>query len=59
MLSVNQDSIVDIEVSGFFNVKDACFVVYLFEDVVDVVVYCTYSVEPFFYSGEGEFIGVV
>ena len=29
------------------------------EDVVDVVVHCSHSVEPFFCSGRGEFIVVI
>ena len=31
----------------------------LFKDVVDVIVHYSYSIEPFFYSGGGEFIVIV
>ena len=56
---MNQDTIVNIEVSSFFNLKVASFVVDLFEDVVDVVMHCSHSVEPFFCSEGGEFVVVI
>ena len=31
----------------------------LFEDIIDVVVYCSHSIELFFCSGRGEFIVVI
>ena len=57
--SINQDLIVKIEVSSMFNMKVASFVVDSFEDVVDVVMHCSHSVEAFFYSGGGEFVVVI
>ena len=39
--------------------KVALFVVDLFEDVVDVVMQCSYSVEPLFCSRGGEFVVVI
>ena len=58
-LSVNQDPIINIEVSSYFNMKGTSFVVDLFKDVVDVVVHYSPSIQPFFCSGEGEFVVVV
>ena len=55
----NQDPIVHIEVSSFFNMKVTLFVVDSFEDVVDVVMPCSHSVMPFFCSGGGEFAVVI
>ena len=57
--SINQDPIVNIEVSSVFYIKVASFVVDSFEHVVDVVMQCTHSVEPFFCSGGGEFVVVI
>ena len=31
----------------------------IFEDVVDMVMYCSHSVEPFFCGGRGEFVVVI
>ena len=42
--SINQDPIVDIEVSRIFNMKGAFFIVDLLEDIMDVVMYCSHSV---------------
>ena len=39
--------------------KVALFAVDWFEDVVDVVMHCSHSVEPFFCSGGGGFIVVI
>ena len=30
-----------------------------FEDVVDVVVYCSHSIKPFYCGGRGEFVVVI
>ena len=43
--SMNQDPIVNMEVSSFFNIKVAFFVVDSFEEVVDVVMHCRHHVE--------------
>ena len=59
VLAINQNPIVNIEVSSFFNMKVALFVVDSFEDVVDVVMQCTHSVEPFFCSEGGGFVVLI
>ena len=59
VLSINQDPIVNIEVSSFFNMKVALFVIDSFEEVVDIVMHCSHSVELFFCSGGGEFVVVI
>ena len=59
VLCINQNPIVNVELSSFFNVKDASFVVDAFEDVVDMGVYCSYSVQPVFCSSGSEFVVVV
>ena len=57
--SINQDPIVNIEVSSFFHIKIALFVVDSFADVVDVVMHCSHSAKAFFCGGGGEFIVVI
>ena len=57
--SVNQDSIIDVEVSGFLNMKVALFIVDSFEDIVDVVVHSSHSVKPFFCSSRAEFVVII
>ena len=57
--SINEDPIIDIEVSGFLNMKGASFVVDALEDVVDVFVHCSHSMKPLFCCGRGEFILVI
>ena len=49
----------NIKVSCLCHTKVALFVVDSFENIVDVVVHCSYSVEPFFCSGRGEFVVVI
>ena len=39
--------------------KGTLFMVHVFEEVVDVVVHYSHSVEPFICSGGGEFVVVV
>ena len=39
--------------------KGASFVVDAFEDVIDVVLHCSHSMEPFFCRGAGEFLFVL
>ena len=57
--SINQNPIVNIEVSSFFNMKVPSFVVDSFEDLVDLGLYCSHSMEPFFCSGGGEFVVIM
>ena len=49
----------NVELSSFFNMKRALFVVDTLEYVMDVVVHCSHSVEQLFCSGRGEFVVVV
>ena len=39
--------------------QGASFMLDAFEDVVDMVVYCSHSIKPFFYGGGGEFVVVI
>ena len=57
--SINQDPVVNVKVSCIFNMKDASLVVHLFEDVVNVVVYCSYSIKLFFCGRRAEFVVIV
>ena len=41
---VNQNPIVDIEFSSFFNMKWALFIVNTFDDILDVIVYYSYLI---------------
>ena len=56
---INQNPIVNIEVSRFFNMQRASFMVDALVDVVDVVVHCSHSVEPFFCGRGGQFVAVI
>ena len=57
--SVNQDLFVNIKMSSFFNIRSTSFIVDAFADVVDVVVHCYHSFEPFFCSRSEQFAVVV
>ena len=57
--SVNQNPIVNVELSSFFNMQGTLFIVDTLEDIVDMVVHYSHSVEPFFCSGGGEFVVVI
>ena len=48
--TINQDSIVNVTIFGFLNMKGSSFVVDTFEDIVDVIVYYSHSVQPLFCS---------
>ena len=56
VLSVKQDPIINVEVSGFYNMEGASFMIDSFEDVMNVVVYSSHSIEAFFHSRRGEFV---
>ena len=56
---IDQNSIINAELSRFFNMQGALFMVDAFEDVLDIVVYCSHSVKAFFRGGEGEFVVVI
>ena len=59
VLSINQNPIVNVELSSLFNMQVASLMVDTLEYVVDGVVHCSHSVEPFFCSGVGEFVVVI
>ena len=59
VLSATQDPIINVEVSSFFNMKGASFVVDSFEYVVDVVMHCSNSVKPFFCRRGGGCVVVI
>ena len=59
VLSINQDPIVNIELSSSFNMKSSSFMVDAFEHVMDVVVQCSYSVEAFFCGCRAVFLVVI
>ena len=57
--TINQNPIINVELFSFFNMSGTSFVVDSFEDVVDVVVHSSHSIEQFFCSGRGEFVVVI
>ena len=57
--SIHQNPIVNVELSSFFKTKLASVVVDSFEDVVDVVMHCSHSVEPFLCNRVGEFVVII
>ena len=56
VLSINVNPIVNVELSSFFNMKSPLFIIDTSEDVMDVVVYSSHYVKPFFGGLRGEFI---
>ena len=56
---MNQNPIVNVKLSDFFNTQCASFMVDALEDVVDMVVHCGHSVEPVFCGGVREFVVVI
>ena len=56
---INQNPIVNLKLSGFFNMQRALFIVDMLEDVVHIVVHCSHSVKLFFCGGGGEFVVVM
>ena len=59
VLPINQNPIVNVELSRFFNMQGASFIVDALEDIVDMVVHYSHSVELFFCGGGGEFVVVI
>ena len=57
--SANKNPIVNVELCCFFNIQGPSFMVDALEDVVDVVMHSSHSVEPFFCGGGGEFVVVI
>ena len=57
--SIDQNPIVNVELSSFFNIKGASFVANTLEDIVDMLVHCSHSVQSFLCGRRGEFIIVV
>ena len=56
---INQHPIVDAEVSPYFNMKGASFIVNTFKNVINVVVYCCHSLKPFFCTNREEFVVII
>ena len=59
ILSINQNPIINVELSSFFNIKGPSFIADVFEDIMDVVVYCSHSVRGFLCRWPGKFVVVV
>ena len=57
--SVNQDPIVNCELTSFFNIKGTSFLVNVLEDIVNMVMHDRCRVEPFFCRGRDEFVVVI
>ena len=53
VLSGNQNSIINLDLSSFFIIKSSLFVVNRFKDVVNVIVHHTHSIQLILYSGSG------
>ena len=56
---INQNLIMKVEVFYFFNIKRALFRVDMFENIIDVVVHYSHSVETFFCGRVKEFVVVI
>ena len=59
VLSINQNPIVNVKLSSLFNMQVASFIVNMLEDIVDVVMHYSHSVDPFFCGRGGEFVIVI
>ena len=59
VVSINQDLIVNVKLCSFFHIKSASLVVEGCEDITDIVVHYSNSIESFFCSWWREFIVVV
>ena len=59
VLFVNENPITNVELCSIFNMKCAAFRVNAFEDIMDVIVYCSHSVKTFFCSRSGEFVVII
>ena len=59
IVSIKQNPIINVVVSGLFYTNAASLVVDSFEEIVDVVMQCSYLVQPFFCSRGAEFIVVI
>ena len=49
----------DVELSSFFDMEGALYVVDSFEQIKDVVVHYSYSIEPFLQGRRGEFVVLI
>ena len=56
---IKQNLIVTVELSRFFNMQGASFMVDALENIMHMVVYCSHSIKPFFCGGGGEFVVVI
>ena len=59
VLSVNQYSIINVELFNFLNMNGALFVLDPYEDIMNMVVHYSHSIEAFFCSRRGEFVVIV
>ena len=57
--SINQNTIINIEVSGAFKIKTASFLGDSFTDIMDMVMYCNHSMEPFLCSRRGDTVVII
>ena len=49
----------NVEMASFLNMQGTSFVVDSFEDVVDIVVHYSHSIQPFFCGRGGDFVVIV
>ena len=59
MWSIHQNAIINVEASSFFNIKYTSFVVDLLEDVVNLIMHCSHSVDPFFCGARGQLVVMI
>ena len=57
--SIDQDPIVNVELSRFFHIKGVWFIVAVFEYGMNMVLHCSHSFQPFFCGRRGEFVVVI
>ena len=56
---VNQDTVVNSKLGCFVDMNSTSFDVDVLKGMVDLVVDCRHSVQPFFGGGRGEFIVII
>lgn len=49
---------INIELFSFFHIRCTLCIVDVFEDIIEVVVHCSHSVDPFFCSSGTQFVVV-
>ena len=48
-----------MELSSFVNIKGTSFVFDALKNVEDMIIYCSYSMEPFFCSRRGDLVVII